>query len=139
MSAEEATDVLIRVGTESRPRRLRVETGAVLRFRDALGSPGTDDSDGVDGSVPTTFPTTLQLPAPGLEAVDPSRILHGEQEYEYERPLRVGDELTCVSRVAQVSKKKTRLGEVTMVMVETTGREDQGELVLTERMTLIVR
>ncbi|GAA4012795.1 FAS1-like dehydratase domain-containing protein [Streptomyces plumbiresistens] len=133
----DATAELVTVGAQSPPRRLRVETGAVLRFLDALGTAVPPDAE--DVKVPPTFPTTLQLPAPGLEAIDPARILHGEQEYVYERPLRIGDVLTCVSRVSQVSKKSTRLGEVTVVVIETTGCEDQGELVLTERMTLMVR
>lgn len=135
MSASAAAD-LIQVGVESKPRRLRVEAGWVSRFRDALGSPVAYDEE---PRIPATFPTTLQLPAPGLEAIDPARILHGEQEYRYERPLQIGDELTCVARVVGVSNKVTRLGEVTVVVVETTGHASDGELVMTERMVLIVR
>lgn len=137
MRIPEKTNSLVEVGAESAPRLLRVEAGLVLRFLDALGAPTPEESG--DIRVPPTFPTTLQLPAPGLENVDPARVLHGEQEYVYERPLRIGDVLTCQSRVAEVSQKATRLGDVTIVVVETTGRENQGDLVLTERMTLIVR
>lgn len=137
MSTAEAIAELVPVGATSSPRVLRVERGAAIRLLDATGVPVRDDD--VVPEVPTTFPTTLQLPAPGLEAVDPARVLHGGQEYIYERPLEVGDELTCVARVAEVSTKSTRLGEVTVVTVETQGHTNKGELVMTERMTLIVR
>nr|WP_296773460.1 MaoC family dehydratase N-terminal domain-containing protein [Rhodococcus sp. (in: high G+C Gram-positive bacteria)] len=137
MTTESTTADLVTIGARSKARRLRVEKGVVLRFLDALGSPVEDE--GVEVTVPPTFPTTLQLPAPGLNLIDPARILHGEQEYIYERPLRTGDELTCVAEVAQVTEKTTRLGKVTVVVIETTGRDDDENLVLTERMTLIVR
>lgn len=138
MNAAPATDILkASLNSESAPKVLRVETGAILRFLDAFGAPLPDDTH--DLIAPATFPTILQTPAPGLGEIDPARVLHGEQEYIYERPLRSGEEIICVSRLAEVSEKSTRLGEVAVAVVETTGRDSLGELVLTERLTLIVR
>jgi hydroxyacyl-ACP dehydratase HTD2-like protein with hotdog domain len=76
---------------------------------------------------------------PSLRAIDPARFIHGEQEYAYERPLRAGERIICVARIANVKDKETRLGPSTFVVVETEGRDEAGELVLTGRSTLIVR
>ena len=57
----------------------------------------------------------------------------------YERPLRAGDRVTCVTKIADVNEKETKLGTATFVVTETEGRDDEGELVFTGRATLIVR
>jgi hydroxyacyl-ACP dehydratase HTD2-like protein with hotdog domain len=76
---------------------------------------------------------------PGLAEIDPARILHGEQEYSYERPIRAGDRLTCVARIADVYEKEGRLGTMTFVIAEVEGRDAAAEKVFAGRATLIIR
>lgn len=127
------------IGDSSEPITFDVERGAIVRLAEAIGDPHPAYGDGA--AAPPTFPTTFnfRLPVPSLRAIDPARFIHGEQEYAYERPLRAGDRITCVARIADVNEKETRLGTATFVVVETEGRDDAGELVLTGRSTLIVR
>jgi acyl dehydratase len=53
--------------------------------------------------VPATFPIVVTFRAllDFLEAeqVDLSRIVHGDQKFSYERPVRIGDELTATLTV----------------------------------------
>ncbi|HEU0303150.1 MAG TPA: MaoC family dehydratase N-terminal domain-containing protein [Gaiellaceae bacterium] len=127
------------VGDASESIAFDVERGAIVRLAEAIGDPHAAYAEGA--AAPPTFPTTFnfRLPVPSLRAIDPARFIHGEQEYAYERPLRAGDRITCVARIADVNEKETRLGPATFVVVETEGRDEAGKLVLTGRSTLIVR
>ena len=127
------------IGDASEPITFEVETGAIVKFAEAIGDPHPAYGDG--SAAPPTFPTTFnfRLPVPSLKAIDPARFLHGEQEYAYERPLRAGDRITCVAKIADVADKETKLGKMTFVVVETEGRDAADKLVFTGRATAIVR
>ncbi len=67
-------------------------------------------------------------------------VLHGEQEFEYHRPIKVGDVLrgegTCVDAYEKESKGRT----MTFVVTETRWTDDRtGEPVCTSRFNLIHR
>ena len=125
------------IGATSEPATFEVEKGAIVKLAEAIGDPAPDYREGT--AAPPTFPTTFRFPVPGLSEVDPARFLHGEQEYEFDRPLRAGDRITCVSRIADVREKETRVGKATFVIAETEGRDDAGERVFVGRSTLLVR
>ena len=129
----------VQVGDASEPVTFDVERGAIVRLAEAIGDDQLAYSEGT--AAPPTFPTTFnfRLPVPSLRAIDPARFIHGDQEYVYERPLRSGDRITCVAKIADVNEKETRLGTATFAVVETEGRDQAGELVFTGRATLIVR
>ena len=129
----------VRVGDASEPVTFDVERGAVVRLAEAIGDEQAAYSEGSAASP--TFPTTFnfRLPVESLRAIDPARFIHGDQEYAYERPLRAGDRITCIARIADVNEKETRLGTATFVVVETEGRDQAGHLVFTGRATAIVR
>ena len=94
-----------------------------MRLAEAIGDEQPAYAEGT--AAPPTFPTTFnfRLPVPSLRAIDPARFIHGDQEYAYERPLRAGDRITCVAKIADVNEKETRLGTATFVVVETEGRD----------------
>lgn len=93
---------------------------------------------------PPTFPTYLTadyiawLVGEALN-LDRRRTVHGEQEYEYLRPLRVGSRLRCRARVVEdYVKEGRRGGRMRFVVCETEMRDaDTGEVVLRERSTAI--
>jgi acyl dehydratase len=67
-------------------------------------------------------------------------LLHGEQEFEYHRPLVVGDVLVGEGRVTDAYEKQSGANTLTFVLVETSWSEEAtGEPVVTARMNLIVR
>ncbi|HXY43250.1 MAG TPA: MaoC family dehydratase N-terminal domain-containing protein [Acidimicrobiales bacterium] len=67
-------------------------------------------------------------------------LLHGEQEFEYHRPVVVGDVLVGEGRVADVYEKQSATNTLTFVVLETSWYDDvTGELVVTSRTNLLVR
>jgi hydroxyacyl-ACP dehydratase HTD2-like protein with hotdog domain len=127
------------IGTASESVTFDIEKGAAVKLAEAIGDPHPAYVAGT--AVPPTFPTTFHFRVrhPALEEIDPARFIHGEQEFEYERPLRPGDRVTCATRITDLNEKETRLGTAYFVTVETEGRDDGGDLVFTSRSTLIVR
>lgn len=64
--------------------------------------------------------------------------IHGEQTYEFERPLKVGDVLTGTTTLTDVYQRDgSRGGTMTFAVLETEYRDDDGELVVTDRATVI--
>jgi acyl dehydratase len=67
-------------------------------------------------------------------------VLHGEQEFEYYRPVQVGDVLVGEGKVADVYEKESKGKTMTFIVVETVWRDEKtNEPVVTERFNLIHR
>jgi hydroxyacyl-ACP dehydratase HTD2-like protein with hotdog domain len=64
-------------------------------------------------------------------------LVHGEQEFEYRRPLRVGEALTLTSRVGDVYEKTGSSGTLDFVVLETEAKDTAGTPVFFSRNTLI--
>jgi acyl dehydratase len=121
--------------------RFPVDESKVLEFARAVREVHADADAPV---VPPTFPAfaasayeTLDvLSAAGL---DLKRVLHGEQEYVYERPLRPGDRLVCETTVTSDTTRQGRRGGRMRVLVLETAMRDEatGSLVVTARATVI--
>jgi hydroxyacyl-ACP dehydratase HTD2-like protein with hotdog domain len=90
--------------------------------------------------APPTFPTTFRLRVPDLE-IDPTRmqLLHGEQEYSYTRRLRIGETVTCVSRIVDVRERGGKSGSMTFLVTELVGTDSQQQPVFSARSTAIIR
>ena len=91
--------------------------------------------------APPTFPIVIQektlqqlLSHPGA-GIDFSRVVHGDQKFEYHRPLIAGDEVVATLRVTKIQS----LGGHTMVTSESTIETTSGEAVVTATSTLVVR
>ena len=73
------------------------------RIRDFVESTG-GAYDG--GAAPATFPIVLAFDAMNAflaaESIELFRIVHGEQKFAYERPVRPGDVLTATLEVASL-------------------------------------
>lgn len=106
-----------------------------------------------DPVAPPTFPQSIALwrartPRPadtggggrgGGGGLDMSRVLHGEQEFEYVRPLRAGDVLTAESHQKdRYEKEGKRGGTMTFIVSETVFKDQSGEIVAYSRGTTIV-
>ena len=124
------------IGRESEIVVFDVERGAIRKFADAVQDPTPAC---VRGDVaPPTFPTTFRLTIPGL-SFDLARVLHGAQEYQYERPLRAGDRVRCRVRVANVYRRQGSLGEMTFLILAMEGTDESGNPVFTGTTTAILR
>ena len=115
----------------------------VAAFARALGDPNPAYGNGV---APPTYPIAFmtQAMAGGMDTflelgLDFMTLVHGEQEFEYTRPLRAGETLTLTGRVADVYEKTGSSGVLDFVVIETEGRDAEGEPVFRSRNTLISR
>ncbi|HXN02016.1 MAG TPA: MaoC family dehydratase N-terminal domain-containing protein [Candidatus Dormibacteraeota bacterium] len=124
------------IGRESEAMLFEVERGAIRKFAEAV----QDQTPAcLHGDVaPPTFPTTFRMTIPGV-SYDLARVLHGAQEYRYERPLRAGDRVRCRVRVADVYRRQGRLGEMTFLILVMEGRDESGTSVFTGTTTAILR
>jgi acyl dehydratase len=109
-----------------------VDPARVAAFRDVFG---------LQAGVPPTFVTAAEfaiLPAvlgdPTL-GLDFTRVVHGSQEYVFERPLREGETLTVRARLASVKQR----GGTGFLTIETRLLDDEGRLVCTARSQMIER
>ena len=96
--------------------------------------------------APPTYPIAFmtQALAGGAEAfgelgLNFMTLVHGEQEFEYVRPLRAGEALTLTGRVADVYEKTGTSGILDFVVLETEARDARGQPVFFSRNTLISR
>jgi acyl dehydratase len=123
-----------------------VEAGKIAEFARAVLNP-SPAHEGDDAVASPTFPQSMALwraraPRPesgtGRGGLDMRRVLHGEQEFEYVRPLRPGDVLTATSHVKdRFEKEGKRGGTMTFIVSETVFRDQSGEIVAYSRGTTI--
>jgi len=122
------------VGKTYPPLAFSLVADRVARFATVVGHPGT--------GVPPTLATVPELAA-GLANVladrdlglDLSRVLHGEQEYEWGRPLEVGETVTAEATIEQIRSR----GGLEFLTLRTELRDDAGTLVVLARSKLLVR
>lgn len=118
-----------------------VEWGKVREFAAAVRDPGGTTEPPVP---PPTFPVVLN--ASFIEhmivevlKLDRSRTVHGEQDYEYLRPLRAGERVRCRARIASDTVKQgKRGGQMRIVVAEIEMSEEAtGAIIGYERSTAI--
>src|SRR5947208_5967247 len=128
------------IGKEYGEVSFEVDRARVVQFAEAIGDP--EERYRTERPIaPPTFPTVLQIATGGQIVLDPelgldyTRVVHGEQEYVIERPLRAGDALTATPRIADIYAK----GPNEFLVTETVIRDERGEVVVTGLSTLISR
>jgi acyl dehydratase len=136
------------VGRESSPVVLDVERGHIRRFAEAIGDTNPIYVDEAAARAaghpripaPPTFAVALRAndPRGGIE-LDWRKLLHGEQEFIFTRPLYAGDRLTIVGRIAAADVKETRSGIMDVMVLETVATDGEGARVFTARSTVLVR
>lgn len=126
----------------------KVEEFARAIFEDnpAFRDPEEAEEQGFD-RVPAPLTYTRVSTFPRYRAVEGRGIdigfrreyaIHGEQAYEYERPVAVGDVLTGTTTLTDVYQREgSRGGTMTFAELETEYRDAEDELVVTERATVI--
>jgi acyl dehydratase len=121
----------------------------IREFATALGDPNPAYLDPEaakalgypDVIAPPTFPIVISMPAGDQAAMDPelgldyTRVVHGNQRFVYERPMRAGDRIVCVARVQSI---KSAAGN-DMITMATELTTEEGELVCTAYGMLLAR
>jgi acyl dehydratase len=123
---------------------MRIETGKIREFARAVKDPNPAWLAADGALAPPTFLMTMALWMRDLGEtrsavkLDYRRLLHGEQEFEYVKPIRAGDVLTFRSRTRDVFEKQgKRGGTMTFVIGETEFRNQHGDVVAYTRNTAI--
>ncbi len=134
------------------PFEFPVERGKIKEFARALGetNPVYYDRDHAraqgfpDVIAPPTFTRNFHHEEPPHAellrdlSLNNERILHGEQEFIYHKPLVAGQLLTGQTRVAEIREKEGKRGGImTFIVLETTFKDEAGEVVQVARRTLI--
>jgi N-terminal half of MaoC dehydratase len=118
-----------------------VEAGKVREFALAV----RDEHWAAEPPVPPpTFPIVLSAEfverlVVEILRLDRSRTVHGEQEYEYFRPLRTGERVRCRAFIVEDGVKTGRRGGRMRVIVSEIRffAEADGEAIGVERMTAL--
>ena len=134
---------------------LTVEAGKVAEFATAVGDDNSTFRDPDVASqrgfkripAPPTFTRTSMFPRYRPTGVgrlgfdlgfDIRYELHGEQAYEFARPLYVGDTLSGRTTLTDAYEREGRQGGImTFAVLETEYTDETGEPVVTERETII--
>jgi acyl dehydratase len=121
----------------------------VAEFADAIGDPNPVFRDRTaaqaagypDVIAPPTFAVVVAMASSRTAVGDPglglnyAMVVHGEQRFDYSRPLHAGDLVTAQSTISAIRE----VGSITMLTTETQIRTVDGEHVCTGFSTLVER
>jgi acyl dehydratase len=121
----------------------------VAEFAEAIGDPNPVFRDRAaaqaagypDVIAPPTFAVVVAMASSRTAVGDPglglnyAMVVHGEQRFDYSRPLHAGDVVTAQSTISAIRE----VGSITMLTTETQIRTVDGEHVCTGFSTLVER
>lgn len=143
-------DIAAKVGMSFAPFQFTVERGKIREFALAIGDDNplyhsveaAREAGFRDVPIQPTFPTVIEMWAGadfdeliGALSLDPLKVLHGEQEYEYVQQIVAGDVITGRTEVVDAAEKRG----MTLFTLETTFSNQAGEVVLRARSLIIER
>lgn len=134
------------IGRETRPEMATIAAEDISAFADAIGDPSAVFRDEAAARAagyahipaPPTYITRFRVPfaEAGLD-VEHAQVLHGEQEYTYERPLYVGDGVKVWHKIA--SLRQAGRGGMAVMTLEQYCDTHAGERIATGKAVVIVR
>lgn len=136
-------------GKTGKPFSFQVDHRHIRQFARAIGdlNPLYFDEDYAKATIhggiiaPPTFPVvitdedgdTLDL------GLDYNRMLHGEQQFIYSRPIRPNDQLTGQMKVTDVYEREGKKGTMEFLVLDTEITDKHGNHVVTSRTNIIYR
>ncbi|MEC2057398.1 MaoC family dehydratase N-terminal domain-containing protein [Peribacillus psychrosaccharolyticus] len=126
-----------------------VEKGHIRKFAEAIGDSNplyVDEEYAINtvyGGIiaPPTFPIVIgQDSGDSIDlGLNQRRMLHGEQEFIYRRPIRAGDILYCQMKVTDVYEREGRTGQMQFLVLDTEMKDEAGKLVVISRTNIVYR
>lgn len=137
---------------EMQPFEMPVERGKIKELADAIGdeNPIYHDqkfaSESTFGGIiaPPIFTVSKEFWRKGpavweIAGLNPRIRLHGEEEYEYFKPIVAGDALTCHSKIVDAYEKSgKRGGKMVFLVHEYIFYNQKGEKAVTSKRTTII-
>lgn len=149
------------IGKVSEPMILEVEKGAIKKYADAIGDRNPlywDDEYARNSRYGSIIapPGFLGWPAQWTEAMPLfseirtelldamaeagyGRLLDGGIEFEFFQPVRPGDTLVAVTKIASIKGRESKGGMMVFSVTETSYTNQNGALVALARQTIICR
>ena len=134
------------IGSESEPKVLEVEKGAIIKFAEAIGddNPVYNDEAAARASkyggliAPPTFLRSAVSARPDLPFDVPfDRVLDGGSDWEYFQPVRPGDRITAVSRIEDINERNGSIGLMLIQTIVITYTNQFDQVVATQTSTSI--
>jgi hypothetical protein len=127
------------IGSRSKGEVNVVEPGAVRKFAEAIGDFHYIKENPHGKQVaPPTFPITFRYGSiEGLELPE-SGLIHGDQRFEYNRPMFVGEEVFCTLVLKDAFEKEGKSGPLYFLIFERIGEDREGKRIFTASSTVIV-
>ncbi len=134
------------VGHRSKAAVNVVEKGAVRKFAEAIGDPNPlyTDEEVAKASrygrliAPPTFPRTFDYGEIEGAGSPGQGFIHGEHQIRYERPLFVGEEVSCYVEFKDYYEKEGSGGALGFLISERVGEDSEGERIFTMLDTAIL-
>lgn len=144
------------IGMSTDPVIFKVEEGSIQRYAQAIGDPNPIFNDvgyakkSKNGRVicppgflgwpinPTAY-DPLKLPASLIAAGAPLMVLDGGIEYEFYEPVGAGDILTFTAKIADMQEKETKSGKMLITTMEMTYINQNGDIAVKSRASMINR
>lgn len=136
------------IGRASASEYFEVEKGAIRKFATAIGDENPvyyDEEYAKEKGLPSllaplTFPATFRGTVPEwFEKIDKNKLLHGEQEYQYERRFYAGERIKLEEKVIDIYDKKGKNGSMTFIVRLREGYDENDKKIFAEKSTFIVR
>ena len=123
-----------------------IEEGMIKRFAEAVEdeNPLYYDTEFAQKSsfggvvAPPTFVFEWNHHEAQADISLPERLIRAGNEYEFIRPLRLGDIITCKSRISDVYQKQGQSGTMVFIICESSYTNQRGELLGIQRSSYIV-
>ena len=123
-----------------------VEKEAVKKFAEAIGDPNplyVDEEEAQKSRygrliAPPTFPRTFEYGEVESMGAPGQGFIHGEHRIRYERPLFVGEEVSCYAEVKDYYEKEGREGTLGFLISERVGESPQGERIFAMTDTAVL-
>ena len=120
------------------PYTYTVEKGKIKEFASAIGDEKEEYMHGE--IIPPTFPTVIEFwggksSSSEMLGLNMSKVLHGEQAFEYLDDIKIGDEITVNSMVEDVYTKAS----MNFIVLKKEFVNQNNETVLISRSTIIER
>lgn len=138
------------IGKTGKPFTFKVEQRHIRQFAQAIGdtNPLYTDEEYAKNTphkgliAPLTFPVAV-TPDNENDALDLGldyrRMLHGEQQFIYTRPIRVGEMLYCQMKVTDVYEKEGKNGMMEFILFDTEIKDENGGHIVTSRTNIVYR
>ncbi|WP_431803915.1 MaoC family dehydratase N-terminal domain-containing protein [Halobacillus andaensis] len=134
------------IGKRSEKVKNTVERGAVKKFAEAVGDlhpiyvceETGRQSRYKQNIAPPTFPRVFDYGTIAALNLPEKGLIHGEEIYHYERPLKVGEDILCYSEVKDYYERNGKSGEMGFLLLKRYGEDLESNLIFTEEQVVII-